>query len=680
MSSPLGLVSQPNFKKSKATTQYNRITKKNEPENNKNYDQSMFGSDSVAYFPSKSNENDGQLQKEISDVNKTPHTNDIYDVRTQAIIDWSTTQSAALKFKAADFAYLRLLGVYPNNRLIVCRKFGAPIGNDLSVAGVAPVSTILTWRLPGEDFFDISFGEEWKEAETSFKKVLNDIGEQFRLNGVGDSAAGGFGITPLPGFTEIWQRQIMKEIGLIDSTGAGIIPSGSPNLIKEAKVRTTIADDETGSGLSCEISVKVIAEYEQKFIGGLDPTKAFYDIIGNITKFGTQNSVFYLNGGGDASEKTKKFLNDLKTDTRTAIKNLVEGAINALIAVKDTILDALGLGKKPDDDEEKEEPDGSTVFDKFINALLSVVSGIVKKFEVRILGIINALTGEPSGNYHVTIGNPKRPLFCSGDMIVKSVNLKFGETLAFNDLPSRVTAEFTMTNARPIGLQEITARFAQGVGRSYKPGPSSWQEASGGDFTPSALNNTDTTTATDATTTTTTTIEPKTPVGGQEDNGSSSDGSENNEEAPSNQTFSVGSGQESNTNTKIDADKVKNPTELSTPATPPVNDVKPPLVDGPQQQGNVPTTAGLPDSGKVGQSNRLTPAQVSESSNEDLKYRNNKIDEELKNTPETITNKGTNADGSSYDYSTINPRHTSLTNEKDSIDNELQDREDQGLV
>jgi len=676
MSSPLGLVSSPNFKKTKATTQYNRITKKNEPTSNSNYEQSMYGNDSVAYFPTKSDIDDAQLEKEISGTNPKPHENDIYDVRTQAIIDWSTRQSAALKLKSADFAYLRFLGVYPNNRLIVCRKFGAPIGNDLSTANINPVSTILTWRLPGEDFFDISFGEEWKEAEASFKKVLNDIGDQFRAPGIGDGAEGGFGVVPLPGFTEIWQRQIMKSLGIVDDTGADIIPSGNPNLIKEAKMRSTIGDDEAGAGLNCTISVKVVAEYEQKFIGGLDPTKAFYDIIGNIAKFGTQNSVFYLNGGGKASDEAKKLLSKLKTDPRGAIGDFIKGVVESLKALKDKILKALGLDKKEDDGEDEEKDpaeESSSMFDKFIDTLLSAITGIVKKFETRILGIINALTGEPSGNYHVTIGNPKRPLFCSGDMIVKEVSLKFGETLAFNDLPSRITAEFTMTNARAIGLQEIMARFAQGQGRSYKPGPSSWQEASGGDFTASALDNTDTTT-------TTTTIAPSTPIGGDPDAGSTADGKQNIGGTQSNQTFAVGSGQESNNNPKIDPDKVKNTTELSAPNIPAVNDVKPNPVIGPQQQGNIPTTGGLPDSGKTGQSTPLTSSQISSASNEDLKYRSTKIDEELKNTPETITNKGTNANGSTYEYSTINPKYTSLKDEKDSIDNELQDREDLGFV
>jgi hypothetical protein len=638
MSSPLGLISRPNFKKDKSTTQYNRFSKKSEPETNINYEQSMYGNvisknaDSIAYFPTSSDKEDGRFEKQIAEVNKSPHTNDIYDVRTQSIIDWSKGSLTNVQLKEADFAYLRFLGVYPNNRLIVCRKFGAPVGNDLSAA-TAPVSTIVTWREPGADFFDISFGEEWVAAEGGFKKVLNDIGEQFRLQGTGDGAAGGMGITPLPGFTEIWQRQIMKSIGLIDEKGASTIPSGNPNIIKEAMMRKTTADDEVGSGLNCSISVKVVAEYEQKFIGGVDPTKAFYDIIGNIVKFGTQDSLFYLNGGGAAGAKATEFITKMKNNPGQAIIDLIKGAVEALQAVASTLLDALGLGKKPDADEEPKEPDGSTILTGFINSLLSVVSGIVKKFEVRIFGIINALTGQPSGTYHVTIGNPKRPLFCSGDMIVKEVNIKFGETLAFNDLPSRITAEFTMTNTRPLGLQEIMARFAQGQGRSYKAGPSSWQETAGGDFTPPPpVSNTATEPAVGSTQSS-----DNTPVGGPADAGSTSDGTKNTGGTQSNETFAHGEGQESTTGKKVDPDVVKNPSNISEPPATVANDVKADPTIPVQQQGtSTSNTGGTPDSGKTGESKPITDGQIPKASDEQLSTRQGQIDNELKNTPETV--------------------------------------------
>ena len=105
-----------------------------------------------------------------------------------------------------------------------------------------------------------------------------------------------------------------------------------------------------------------------------------------------------------------------------------------------------------------------------LNALSSVAtkisSGLVQKYRVKIIGIVNALSGLPSTPWHITIGNPMRPMFCSGDMLVESVQLKLGSQLTFNDLPSAITVEFTLTNARPLGLQEIMGKFNSGYLRT----------------------------------------------------------------------------------------------------------------------------------------------------------------------------------------------------------------------
>ena len=51
-------------------------------------------------------------------------------------------------------------------------------------------------------------------------------------------------------------------------------------------------------------------------------------------------------------------------------------------------------------------------------------------------------------------------------MLVKSTKLTLGPILAFNDLPSTITAEFTIENARSWGMQEIMAKFNSGYLRT----------------------------------------------------------------------------------------------------------------------------------------------------------------------------------------------------------------------
>ena len=77
------------------------------------------------------------------------------------------------------------------------------------------------------------------------------------------------------------------------------------------------------------------------------------------------------------------------------------------------------------------------------------------------------MTGAPSGPWHIMVGNPKRPILSTGDMICKSVDLKLGSILSFNDLPSSITLDIQFESARNLGSQEIFERFNTGKGRTY---------------------------------------------------------------------------------------------------------------------------------------------------------------------------------------------------------------------
>jgi hypothetical protein len=114
----------------------------------------------------------------------------------------------------------------------------------------------------------------------------------------------------------------------------------------------------------------------------------------------------------------------------------------------------------------KDAEEGSNLFTKFFDTIGSALSKTVNKYEEAVKGVVYALTGMASTPWHVTIGNPLRPIFCSGDMYTTTVQLTMGSTLAFNDLPANIKIDFTLENARPWGLQEIMAKFNTGNIRS----------------------------------------------------------------------------------------------------------------------------------------------------------------------------------------------------------------------
>lgn len=430
---------------------------------------------------------------------KTLHNNDVYDTSILNIVEKTSGSAAALR--PSDFAYLKNLGVYPNNRLIVCRRFGGPQIDNIFGIKSNPIVVLISWRPPGEDFLDITFGEQWEAAQADFTDIVNGIGQDIlKMSPLGGAGGEMFSAIPLPGWSETLTRIVLAKIGVYEQNAGGDrLPAGNPNLIKEAKRRKTVAQGEAGSGLDCKVSIKVTVEYEQKFISGIDPTIVYMDILQNALRFGTSPSDNYgLSGGFGASiiaaVKNPKIL-------ITKIVGILKEAVNE---VKNTVLKfftefvteakaasaeadaAVAAGGEEEDPEEAGTPDpaelqkeadekkkalkdaeeGSNLFTKFFDTIGTALSKTVNKYEEAVKGVVYALTGMASTPWHVTIGNPLRPIFCSGDMYTTTVQLTMGSTLAFNDLPANIKIDFTLENARPWGLQEIMAKFNTGNIRS----------------------------------------------------------------------------------------------------------------------------------------------------------------------------------------------------------------------
>lgn len=394
-----------------------------------------------------------------------------YDTSVLNIVERLANTKAAIK--PTDFAFLKYLGVYPNNRMIVVRRFTGPAEDNIftkSQGGeVGPLAMVITWRKEDEDFLTMDFGEEWEEAEASFIGILNSLGEDLgRKSGVGlgDLAGGLGGGLPLPGFTEVMTRQVLSKLGILDENNSSI-PVGNPNLIKQAKARKTVGYDQAGSGLNTTISFKVEAEYELKFISGLDPSTVWMDLLANFTRFGTSKSdTFGLNK--NFSQKMKKWINNPGLLVKELSSKLKEAITNAINQFTDTINDI--KSEKPVEGSDSAEELAKQKTKRFLAVLQSNLSKILQKalekYKVKAIGIINALSGLPSTPWHITIGNPIRPFFSSGDMYMDNVTLTLGSQLSYNNLPTNLKLEFTLKNARPWGMQEIMAKFNAGYLRS----------------------------------------------------------------------------------------------------------------------------------------------------------------------------------------------------------------------
>lgn len=415
------------------------------------------------------------------------HSDDVYDISTSNIIK-KLKNINPLKLDYPDFAYLKDYGVYPNNRLIIARRFPVPVMDDLysermgnvdwkgsSEEGasqpIIPMSTVIGYKSQEEEFISFEVSEKWTDADATFTKILNEIGNDFNMSGqfsLGKILEGGLNVLPLPGASLLFQRKLLRKLGILEGENISDIPVGDPNLIKEARTRELLGDDVSGSGLKGVIRVSFKTTYEQKFIKGVDPTIVWMDILANVLTMGTSNSNFYL-GKTNGNTKLDQFIKDVIRKPIDKLEEFISITVEVFKKSIKDLVDAISNSVKTDEesktDEQKSADADSKTMDitKAIQGAAGYVEDFISaKYRVRAFGVLASLSGGPSTPWHVTVGNPLRPIFCSGDMECEQVTVTMGSTLAFNDLPTSIEVEVKLKSARNLGLQEIFSKFNSG--------------------------------------------------------------------------------------------------------------------------------------------------------------------------------------------------------------------------
>lgn len=406
---------------------------------------------------------------ELTGLGSTQTPNDQSDTSVKELLNWSQ-RYPAITFRAADFAYCSDMEKYPNNRLAVLRRFAGPIGNNLFVPGASPVgyppiSTIVSWIPPEEqDFFKISFGEKWVAQNEDIFDVLKS--RLSKITGsVGNSTVG-----------DALGKQVIYKI--LESLGVTSLSFedffGSPDIIRSTHRRAT-----DGDGFSFDFNYTVTARYEFRHLltrnpnGSLnqvDGQVAMLDILGNIIRMGTSDSIFRLDTGF-AMFSTN--ILDAMSAGRTSqiLEQLIRGAMNAIKSMVGSLVEAV----KNTADEFKQKAGekgvlaaaGEVALGKLKKLADATLQGILAEHRVMLTGAIAGASGLPNAPWHLTLGNPKKPVMSIGNLVCEKVDVTGKNELGFDDWPTALEAKFTLKNARPLGAQEIENIFNAAQQRIY---------------------------------------------------------------------------------------------------------------------------------------------------------------------------------------------------------------------
>jgi hypothetical protein len=113
---------------------------------------------------------------------------------------------------------------------------------------------------------------------------------------------------------------------------------------------------------------------------------------------------------------------------------------------------------------------------KGVNALgdSKVLDNVIGGSLMKLMGspaggeVIKAfLTGDPTGQWHLTVGNPMNPMLVCGNLCLEDAKFSFEGPLGYEGFPTKLKMTVTLKPGRPRDKSEIESMFNAGRGRMY---------------------------------------------------------------------------------------------------------------------------------------------------------------------------------------------------------------------
>ena len=406
--------------------------------------------------------------------------------RTSAIAigtgkDATMADNYAYRYQYSDFALAKYYGKIPNNMLITLRRFAYPAPDDIitpkglhkdgktMVSIQQPdIARAVTWigEAPGNAIGEIikfKNGFGWDEAESQAQEITskqqaasgsfgNAVQNNMILSAMANAGAGRDAVASnmnkqnagYDSFKETYPNHVF----------------GPLNVIKKVLIRK--------QGLEFDQTFTLKFEYELRAFEGANPKIMMLDQLANILALTYNNAPFwggsvrYISDGAVAKplgnlEKLREgdylgFAGSIADDMSkmfTGVGAGVGGAVGALM--RGDFSAALGALKD----------------NKFLNNLIGGAAMEMFNTPQGSMAVQSLLTGDPTGQWHVTIGNPLNPIMVIGNLCMQDCEITFSGGMGIQDFPEHMSVVITLKPGRPRDKAEIESMFNSGRGRFY---------------------------------------------------------------------------------------------------------------------------------------------------------------------------------------------------------------------
>ena len=382
---------------------------------------------------------------------------------TRIIENTNTKDNPAYTYSYSDFALAKYYGKIPNNHMITLRRFPTPVEDNIVspnilgpngekiTKGMPDLARAITWMDDVTDnkltdIIKFSVSTEWKKVESKIQEIT---GQQSKGGKLG-AAIGGSGLmSSIYGAANGMDAQGTRNAKNGYDATKGTYPNhifGPINVIKEVMVRD--------QGLGFEQGFNLKFHYSLRQLQGVSPKVAFLDMLSNMLVLTFNNGNFWGGSvrhvGGKAFQKPFGDYSKMKSgDFGGFLGSLMGDALKGLGNIGKDI-GANGLM-------------GSKLGNNLIGGGLMDMFGTPQGGEA-----INAfLTGDPTGQYHVTIGNPLFPIATIGNLICEGADFEYGGEMSYEGFPTELTVTVKLKPGRPRDKADIERMFNGGKERMY---------------------------------------------------------------------------------------------------------------------------------------------------------------------------------------------------------------------
>lgn len=392
----------------------------------------------------------------------------------------------------SDFMYCKHLGKVSNNYLVTLRRFPFPVDDFIGAYGEDPdtrnnfqsknaacIGCMVTWMgTSGNDLTNLlkySYKMPFKFENAEMQDQQDDSAEtnQSMLNSIFSSFDSSYQQHYMSGNTsgEAFNGFYDKYLGNTKFGKAFGKLGNSPNInfANHRDTKTKVygpIDSIQGTymrkdmeGLTFEQKLTLTFEYELRSYNGINPKQAMLDLISNILNV-TYTTGSFWGGGykGYGAPQSNIFTNLKIFKTKGGFTNFVEAFSEDFSTVAKKIGDTI-------------EKNGG--FIETAKQLLNSFGGMLLAGKLNKLGrpkkvMYNSLLSPaPIGFWHVTIGNPKKPIMSIGNMVITNVTVEHNGPLGLDDFPTGLKVVVELDRGKPRDLRDIEKLYMQGTDRIY---------------------------------------------------------------------------------------------------------------------------------------------------------------------------------------------------------------------